>query len=1093
MGSHGRNQEPAGTETARTGRQRREERSAPARSGMGPREQAILGLQHTAGNAATAALLAESAAAGQPAEPPASPTAGHEPLQVAEAELGAAVGERAPVPAADGSRAIAMTVQRDQWIQGRPVDYNRKNRPTKGADVRAALRTQLPGLLAALSNAQLDRWQRVVDYYAITRHIDKELQQLRGSYAARYPGLKVEGEGQWTGFGAYNDEVRKIQRGRPQHPPGGDKLTVDPELLLSADVQEQPEWDLKAETAFRRWAVDQLRKDPPVFDMYPDHDDEIITRRTSLGTWTTKGVITLADLRHRFAKEYDEQVSNRDEWKKLRWAFSETLSAFYDATQVHRERSRLNAEGRGWFGVDIVRNINEALGEGDQDYPSIRQWDEPQKLINQAGPLLRERKFEMAVPVLAMAELSTAQAAQKIFAYDHRVETGAATAVKWLSRVKTAGSIAASIAAGPLGITGSALVAGGYTFLQQGAQNVSELAHGQRTDLGLAGLVKQAGTATVMGLLGGALQSRFQAAMSARLAAATGSAGGALREVAVSSAAAMTSSVYNTAAEAVLNAVINGQALPKDANALADLILDKALEAGAMDVALRGPSARVAKEYHAWRGGSTTAVIPGKAVEATGQAAKPGEAGAAKPASEIPDPRTMPEDVARRLLTEGGGWDRVLGELNAGTGLGHGLMPAERQALINRFESSRELLAREIGGMFEGTVSIVDAGAGRAIEVRFTGDAAAQHLAEARGYLETARPGWAAETGVTLHAGPKAVAGGPRSEAAAAALERATPRGREFASRLVPLYENWTGLNAQRRLELLVNAVNQWLGTLGVPEVHPAFGSRGAAEDGRFVPGHWELQINANLLKGHEQTPQQFAMACEIAIHEGYHALQTFRAARTNPVMAEKHLDKVAFKAVMDANLPGSKAEKINLSGLDWVEAARVRESMWGSGAPHNKDIYTQLDLADARLSEALAKVKQYQNRPNNDPDKRAATREMLTATKVRDAIHDDYMNLPEEVEAWKVGLETRAAVAEQLKLNELNAQIVRARKDLEGAHEAFSKIEGPLMEQLTDTSNPPSKDAQRAWQSALEHERKTRQHLESLLDKRNKLLSGKS
>ena len=1003
---------------------------------------------------------------------------------------GVPAAEVLQVQAVVGNRAIAVTLQRDQWIRGRPVDYNRENRPTKGTDVRAALRTELPGLLAALSDAQLDRWQQVVDYYAITRHIDKELQQLRGSYAARYPGVKVEGEGQWAGLGTYNDEVRKIQRGRPQRPPGGDKLTVDPELLLSADVHEPPEWDVKAETAFRQWAVDQLRKAPPVFDMYPEHDDEIVTRRTWVGTYTTKGVITLADLRHRFAKQYDEQVTNRQEWKKLWEAFSETVSAFSEATAVHRERSKVNAENKGFFGVDIIRNITEAIGEGDQDYPSIRQWDEPKKLIDQAGPLLRERKFEMAVPVLAMAELSTAQAAQKIFAYDHRVETGAATAVKWLNRVKTAGSIAASIAAGPLGITGSALVAGGYTFVQQGAQNVSELAHGQRTDLGLAGLVKQAGTATVMGLLGGALQSRFQAAMSARLAAMTGSAGGAMREVAVSSAAAMTSSVYNTAAEAVLNAVVNGQALPKDANAFADLIVDKALEAGAMDVALRGPSARVAKEYQAWRAGRTTAVIPGTAVEAAGQAAKPGEAGAKQPTSDIPDPRTMPEDVARRLLKEGGGWDRLRGELNAGTGLGQGLMPAERQALINRFESSRELLAREIGGTFEGTVSIVDAGRARAIEVRFTGDAAAQHLAEAQAYLDTARPGWAAETGVTLQAGPKAVAGGPRSDAAAAALEHATPRARQLAARLVPLYEKWTGLDASQRLELLVGVVNEQLRAIGVPQVNPGFGSRGAAENGRFVAAHWELQINANLLKGHEQTPEQFAHACEIAIHEGYHALQTFRAARTNPAMAEKHLDKVAFKAVLDANRPGSNAERMNSSALEWVEAAQVRESMWGSGLQHNKDVYAQLDAADDRLTKALDRFKMYKNVSNKNPEKQAVAREILTATRVRDAAHDDYMRLPEEIEAWKIGLETKAAVAERLKLNKLDAQIAKAKRDVEAAHEAFTKIEGPLLEQIV--SGKPTPAAQEAWQRALSQERKMRSILNSLVDKRTKLLSGK-
>ena len=68
-----------------------------------------------------------------------------------------------------------------------------------------------------------------------------------------------------------------------------------------------------------------------------------------------------------------------------------------------------------------------------------------------------------------------------------------------------------------------------------------------------------------------------------------------------------------------------------------------------MDVALRGPSARVAREYQAWRAGKTAPVVPGKAAEAAG-AGKPGDPAAKKAATEIPDPRSMPEDVARRLL-----------------------------------------------------------------------------------------------------------------------------------------------------------------------------------------------------------------------------------------------------------------------------------------------------------------------------------------------------------------------------------------------------------------------------------------------------------
>ena len=63
-----------------------------------------------------------------------------------------------------GNRAVVLAVQR-QPGPGMP-QYTKANRPTKGADVRGELRAQLPGLLGALSEAQLDHWQQVVDYYA---------------------------------------------------------------------------------------------------------------------------------------------------------------------------------------------------------------------------------------------------------------------------------------------------------------------------------------------------------------------------------------------------------------------------------------------------------------------------------------------------------------------------------------------------------------------------------------------------------------------------------------------------------------------------------------------------------------------------------------------------------------------------------------------------------------------------------------------------------------------------------------------------------------------------------------------------------------
>jgi len=1008
----------------------------------------------------------QTAAPSTPTRQPSKPPATGAPLRT---------NDLPTLQAQIGNRATALAVQRRPG-PGEP-QYTVANRPKKGADVRAALRSQLPGLLAGLTEEQLNRWQSVVDYYAISRHIDKEVRELYADFKSRYPGIEPGPQGMYSGYGPYSDAKAKIEAGRPKKPPGGDKLTVDPQLLMADDVRAEPEWDVKAEKAFRDSAIAELAKSPPVFDMYPEYDDEIISRRTALGSYTTKGLISLADLRHQFADQYAAQVTDRQDWKQLRTAFADTVAAYDDATEVHKERSKINKENRGWFGVDIVRNIIEAVGEGDQDYPSIRQWDEPKALIEQARPLLAEHKFELAVPLLAMAELSTAQVAQRIFAYDNRVETGARIAVKWLGRVKTAGSIAAGIAAGPLGITGSALVAGGYTFVQEGAQNASAMAHGQRTDFGFVGLVKQAGMATVMGLMGGALQSRFQAAMAARLTQITGTAGGAVRDIATSSAAAMTSSVYTTAVESVLASVVAGQALPKNATEFADLIVDNALKAGAMDVALRGPSARAAREYQSWRGGGTPAGADAK----TGGDAKPP---ADPAATKAPDPMKMPEDVAQRLLRDSGGWDRLSADLHAGTGLGHGLMPAERRSLLNRFDASREMLARDVAGMFQGSVSITDAGHGQAVEIRFTGDDADARLAEAREYLDVKRPGWAAETGVSLQAGTKAV-GGPKSLEAIQALERATPEARKRAAQLAPLYEKWTGLNAEQRLQLLADVVNQQLRQFGVPDVHPAFGDRGAAENGSMNAKRWELQIKADLLKGHTQTADQFADVCGIAMHEAHHALQMFRAARTNPVLAKEHLDRLVFEAVMKANRGEIPAEKLRVDTLEYAEAADVRESLWGGGRTYNKEVYTKLDTADAAYNRAVTNCKSVKELPANAPMREVAARDLLAARAARDAAHDEYMRLPEEVEAWRIGKETEAAVKERLRLDAALANAKAAERD---AHAAFNKLENPLLNELLDPAKRPSAAAVQAWERAMDRHQRSVQVVRAIMERRHAL-----
>lgn len=891
----------------------------------------------------------------------------------------------------------------------------RKNRPTHGADVRSALRAELPGLLAGLTDAQLTHWQQLVDYYAVDRHLRREITALNADWEYRAGPL----------YGAspdYQAARRRLDQARPRKPEGDTTITVDPRSLLADDVRAEPEWDVAAEKAFRQWAVTELVKDPPTFDTYPVQDDEIISRRTWVGSYTTQGLITLSDLRRRFADQYRSMVTDRDDWRRLRQALAETDQAFREAVDTHKERSAINKKNAGWLGVDIVRNLIEAVGEGDQDYPAMAQWEEPKSLIARSRSLMEQRQFEVLVPVLAMAELATAQAANRVWAYENRIESGARFWVRWLNRVKTVGSVAASVAAGPLGVTGSALVAGGYTLVQEGGQNAMAYALGQRSDLGLTTAIKQAGVATAAGILGGALQTRFQSAMATRMATITGASGGAVRQTAVSAAAAMTSSTYTTAAEAVLNTIVLGHAVPKSATEFADLIVDNALQAGAMDVALRGPSARVAREYQAWKAGRSVPVLPPPGGE-------PPASSTADRATR-PDPsaavRDMPDDVVRRLLTQSGGWQRLRSELQTGSGLGHGLVPAERRALIDRFDATREQQARDVAAMFEGTVVAADTGAGLEIEIRFSGERGLQHSTEATAYLDTKSPGWRRELGVAVSAGAQDT--GARGTRVARALDQITPEGRRMAERFAPLYETWHTRGPLDKVRALVQVINDYNRPFGVPDIYPLVGRSENA--GQFNWTYWQLEIHPMSVAKRRQTPEEFARLVDTVVHEGRHALDAFRAVRANPQRARGRVAREVLEAALASDLGVRPAESLAPGSLGHDEGLRFSESVWGSGRQHRKQTYEALDAAQDALRRAIREVRRNRGQPRGSDARQEAARFYWAAKTARERAHDAYMRLPEEVEPWRAGREAQAAVRERLAL-ETEIRTVRAQVEL--------------------------------------------------------------
>jgi hypothetical protein len=373
----------------------------------------------------------------------------------------------------------------------------------------------------------------------------------------------------------------------------------------------------------------------------------------------------------------------------------------------------------------------------------------------------------------------------------------------------------------------------------------------------------------------------------------------------------------------------------------------------------------------------------------------------------------MPEFVARRLLAESDSWTRLQHELQTGTGLGQGLVPTERQALLDRFNATREQLARDVAGMFEGTVVVADTGVGRQIEVRFLGDNSAQHSTEAMHYLDTKSPGWQRQMDVAFHAGSPEL--GARGTRAMRALERITPEGRMMAARFAPLYESWHTRGPIDKVRALVQVVNDYNRQFGVPDIYPMVGR--SENSGQFQWRTWQLEIHPNLVMKRNQTPEEFAQLVDTVVHEGRHALDAFRAIRANPQRARGKVAREAMEAALASDLGTRPAETMPAGSLAHGEGMRFSESVWGGGKERRREIYANLDAAEGALTRAIRQVRRQAKRPRNAEERTEVARLYWAAKANRERAHDNYMRLPEEVEPWRVGREAQAAVRERLAL----------------------------------------------------------------------------
>ncbi len=527
------------------------------------------------------------------------------------------------------------------------------------------------------------------------------------------------------------------------------------------------------------------------------HDAELYSGGRSLPH--TKGKVHFKDLVESsyFSKEYHDRVTNSPDLQELKKATYEIQVGISELKSEHLERIKLNsdhpvvrrvAEFLGGpsmteeveFMLDIIQHPEKGSFEDRQDElstvcPDPDIWYGPEIGAKATLDKLENQDIEMGLLQYMRTEASFERAARQYQRYEDRVMKGAGIAVKWLNRAKFAGKLAAAAIPGG-GVIDAAMMSAVYALAQEGSQQASEVAYGQRSSIDFGGLAKLAATEGAMAFFGGLTQEAFKAALTARVvekwgAEALASSG---TKIMIGGTAAAASSFYNVGANLALQKIIYGKAtMPQDLKGLADLVLDEASTAFLTDAGMQG--VHMAGE-HMETGSKTREGTPRHEVEEREQSVKPVEPSGAQheehggggigggggggtdptggkpPAPKKPaavelaeNAHTSPAAADALINHFDGRWEDAVHALKKGTGDLSQMSPEARGKVIDTLLQHRQSFLNEIGKKFGAEPRGEPTASGEPesdVDLNMKGEEAGLKVAQATLFLDQSHPGW---------------------------------------------------------------------------------------------------------------------------------------------------------------------------------------------------------------------------------------------------------------------------------------------------------------------------------------------------------------
>lgn len=258
---------------------------------------------------------------------------------------------------------------------------------------------------------------------------------------------------------------------------------------------------------------------------------------------------------------------------------------------------------------------------------------------------------------------------------------------------------------------------------------------------------------------------------------------------------------------------------------------------------------------------------------------------------------------------------------------------------------------------------------------------------------------------------------------------RPDARARRRAAEFAALDREWAALRPVGRLARIREILNAHLVGLGVPEVRMRYATDVAPGNARFDFENWTVTLSRETIHSAELSPDQFARLVSNAVHEGRHALHHFRGMRAalyegrfDPALKVPDRVKEAVRVANANATVGTELDRAFRRGDPdagtepspaYGEGLSVYDQTHGEGKQRRRAVIRERNEARRAVEEAAARLD-----AATDRAARAQARAELRAARLRyRRAHNEYVALPQEIDAWRYGKATQAAVAERVRV----------------------------------------------------------------------------